>query len=126
MLFLSIVLFVITLIMLIVTLIQSFKTAEKVSKLVDKKYIEILKPMLSIGDVIALDIYDEDGLHEIGIVTNISGDEICYIGADGKEYLHYIKKISKIYCSEEISKRVKDNVIRNFEETLENAIINSK
>ncbi|MBC1832292.1 hypothetical protein [Listeria seeligeri] len=107
-------------------MIQSFKTAEKISKLVDKKYIEILKPMLSVGDLVLLDVCEVDGSRAVGIVTNIYDDRINYVDKDGRKNWINIKWVLKIYCSEEITKKFKTQAVKNFEETLENAIINSK
>lgn len=119
-------LFVITVIMLVVTLWHCLNIELKVDTMVDEKYIEILKPMLSVGDIVALNVYIENDGYKVGIVTSIFGDKINYISEDGRKDWIYIKQISKIYCNDEMAKKVKAKAVKNFEETLENAIINSK
>ncbi|MBC1851168.1 hypothetical protein [Listeria seeligeri] len=112
--------------MLIVTITQCLNATYKVNKMVDNKYIEILKSMLSIGDLVLLDVYEVDGSRAVGIVTDIYDNMIVYIDKDGQKWRTNIKWVLKIYCSEEITKKFKAQAVKSFEETLENAIINSK
>ncbi|EAC8986568.1 hypothetical protein [Listeria seeligeri] len=112
--------------MLIVTITQCLNATDKVNKMVDNKYIEILKPMLSIGDLVLLDVCEVDGSRAVGIVTDIYDNRIGYIGKNGQKDWINIKWVLKIYCSEETIKKFKAQAFKNFEETLENAIVNSK
>lgn len=86
-------LFVITVIMLVVTLWHCLTIELKVDMMVAEKYIEILKPILSV-------VYIENDDYKVGIVTTIFGDKINYINEDGREDWIYIKQILKIYCND--------------------------
>lgn len=112
--------------MLVVTVSQCLNVAVEVAKMVDDKYVEIIKPMLSVGDLVLLNVCEVDGSRTMGIVTDIYGDRISYISKNGQKDWIGIKWVLKIYCREETTKSFKAQAVKNFEEILENAIINSK
>lgn len=116
----------VTLLLLMVIIYVGLNAEFKVDQMVKERYREIIKPMLSIGDIVAINMSMDNSEYVVGIVTSITSDGISYIGQDGRKSWVGLSQISKIYCNDEMAKKVKAKAVKNFEETLENAIINSK
>ncbi|EUJ23366.1 hypothetical protein MFLO_16005 [Listeria floridensis FSL S10-1187] len=111
----TIVLFVITLIPFIATVGLAMHIEKRVSEMMDEKYIEIVKPMLSIGDLVAINNSFDGKRYSLGIVSGVHSDFITYINERGVKDEIYIKQITKIYCSKDLSAEWKARVKRNFE-----------
>lgn len=113
--FFSIVLSLITIILLIATVLLVMNSEKRVSEMMDEKYIEIVKPMLSIGDIIAINHELDNDKYDLGIVTDVSGELVYYLSERGVKNQTFIKQITKIYCSKDLSAEWKARVKRNFE-----------
>lgn len=116
--FFSIVLFVITLILFIATVGLAMNSENRVNEMLDKKYIEIVKPMLSVGDIIAINHELDNDDYDLGIVTYVSGKFVYYLSEKGVKKKTFIKQITKIYCSKDLSAEWKAKVKQNFEDDM--------
>lgn len=114
----SFVLFVITLILFIATVLLVMNSEKRVNEMLDKKYIKIVKPMISIGDIIAINHELDNDKYDLGIVTDVSGEFVYYLGERGVKEQTFIKQITKIYCSKDLSAEWKARVKRNFEDDM--------
>ncbi len=91
---------------------------KRVNEMLDEKYIEIVKPMISIGDIIAINHELDNDKYDLGIVTNVSGEFVYYLGERGVKKQTFIKQITKIYCSKDLSAEWKARVKRNFDKEM--------
>ncbi|MGJ8731409.1 hypothetical protein ACRW9N_13270 [Listeria aquatica] len=114
----SFVLFVITLILFIATVGLAMNSEKRVNEMLDKKYIKIVKPMLSIGDIIAINHELDNDKYDLGIVTDVSGELVYYLSEKGFKEQTFIKQIAKIYCSKDLSAEWKARVKRNFDKEM--------
>ncbi|EUJ24240.1 hypothetical protein MFLO_15673 [Listeria floridensis FSL S10-1187] len=88
------------------------------NEMLNEKYVEIVKPMISIGDIIAINHKLDNDDYDLGIVTNVSGKFVYYLNEKGVKKQTFIKQITKIYCSKDLSVEWKDKVKQNFEDDI--------
>lgn len=113
--FFSLVLSLITIILLIATVLLVMNSENRVKEMLNEKYVEIVKPMLSIGDIIAINHELDNDDYDLRIVTDVSGEFVYYLSEKGVKKQTFIKQITKIYCSKDLSAEWKAKVKQNFE-----------